>query len=65
MLFHDFVFTAEQDRYLQEEIDWLFSEVVFSPLSVIDVIDKHVPQVCSLIRINIILYTCLTHANCL
>lgn len=45
MLFHDFVFTSEQDRYLQEEIDWLFTEFVLSPLSVIDIIDKHVPQV--------------------
>lgn len=46
MLFHDVSFTSEQDRYLQEEINWMFSEVVASPLPVIDTIDKHVPQVC-------------------
>lgn len=58
MLFHDFVFTAEQDRYLQEDIDWLFSELVFSPLSVIDVIDKHVPQVRETSSIIIIINGC-------
>lgn len=45
MLFHDISFTTEQDRYLQEEINWMFSEVAVSPLSVIDTIDRHVPQV--------------------
>ena len=45
MLYHDFTFTTEQDRYIQENIDWTFSEVVLSPLSIIDLIDKHVPQV--------------------
>lgn len=45
MLFHDVTFTSEQDRYIQEEINWMFSEVVTSPLDVIDTIDKHVPQV--------------------
>ncbi len=45
MLFHDWTFTSEQDRYLQEEINWLFSEIVASPLPVIDTIDRHVPQV--------------------
>lgn len=45
MLFHESTFTAEQDRCLQESIDWMFSETVVSPLSVIDIIDKHVPQV--------------------
>lgn len=45
MLFHDSTFTSEQDRYLQEEINWMFSEMAASPLSLIDTIDKHVPQV--------------------
>ena len=45
MLFHESTFTAEQDRCLQESIDWMFSETVVSPLSVIDIVDKHVPQV--------------------
>ena len=45
MLYHDTTFTADQERYLQENIQWAFDEVVFSPLAVIDVIDKHVPQV--------------------
>ncbi len=45
MLFHDVTFTAEQDRYIQEEINWMFSEVAASPLAVIDTIDRHVPQV--------------------
>ena len=45
MLFHDFTFTSEQDRYMQEEINWMFSEVAASPLPVIDTIDRHVPQV--------------------
>ena len=49
MLFHDFTFTSEQDRYMQEEIDWnVLSEVAPSPLPLIDTIDKHVPQVCTL-----------------
>lgn len=46
MLFHDFSFTTEQDRYVQDNIDWTFPEIVMSPLSIIDVIDKHIPQVC-------------------
>ena len=45
MLFHDSTFTSEQDRYIQENINWVFSEVAVSPLPVIDAIDKHVPQV--------------------
>ena len=45
LLFHESTFTAEQDRCLQEGIEWIFSETVVSPLSMIDVIDKHVPQV--------------------
>ena len=45
MLFHDSSFTMEQDRYIQDDIDWTFSEIVMSPLSIIDVIDKHIPQV--------------------
>lgn len=45
MLFHDVTFTSEQDRYIQEEINWMFSEVAASPLAVIDTIDRHVPQV--------------------
>ena len=45
MLFHDSTFTSEQDRYIQENINWMFSEVGDSPLPVIDAIDKHVPQV--------------------
>ena len=45
MLFHDSTFTSEQDRYIQENINWMFSEVGDSPLAVIDAIDKHVPQV--------------------
>ena len=45
MLYHNTTFTADQERYLQENIDWAFDEVVFSPLAVIDVIDKHVTQV--------------------
>ena len=45
MLFHDVSFTTEQDRYLQEEINWTFSEMAVSPLAVIDTIDRHVPQV--------------------
>ena len=45
MLFHDVTFTSEQDRYIQEEINWAFSEVAASPLAVIDTIDRHVPQV--------------------
>jgi len=45
MLFHDSTFTSEQDRYIQENINWMFSEVGDSPLTVIDAIDKHVPQV--------------------
>jgi len=45
MLFHDSTFTSEQDRYIQESINWMFSEVGDSPLTVIDAIDKHVPQV--------------------
>ena len=46
MLFHDSTFTSEQDRYMQEEIDWnVLSEVALSPLPLIDTIDKHVPQV--------------------
>ena len=45
MLYHDTTFTADQERYLQENIDWAFNEVIFSPLAVIDVIDKNAPQV--------------------
>ena len=45
MLFHDVTFTIEQDRYIQEDINWVFSEVASSPLSVIDTIDRHIPQV--------------------
>lgn len=45
MLFHDVTFTSEQDRYLQENINWMFSEVACSPLPVIDTIDRHMPQV--------------------
>lgn len=45
MLFHDSTFTSEQDRYIQESINWVFSELATSPLAVIDTIDKHVPQV--------------------
>ena len=45
MLFHDSTFTSEQDRYIQENINWVFSELATSPLAVIDTIDKHVPQV--------------------
>ncbi len=45
MLFHDSSFTMEQDRYIQDDIDWTFPEIVMSPLSIIDVIDKHIPQV--------------------
>ena len=45
MLFHDSSFTMEQDRYIQDNIDWTFPEIVMSPLSIIDVIDKHIPQV--------------------
>ena len=48
MLFHDVSFTSEQDRYLQEEINWMFSEVAASPLAIIDTIDRHVPQVSSI-----------------
>lgn len=48
MLFHDVTFTSEQDRYIQEEINWMFSEVAPSPLAVIDTIDRHVPQVSNL-----------------
>eukprot|EP00731_Ephydatia_muelleri_P023185 Em0015g768a len=44
MLFHDFTFTSEQDRYLSENVNWMFSEVAASPLPIIDTIDKHVPQ---------------------
>jgi len=46
MLFHDVTFTSEQDRYMQENINWMFSEVALSPLAVIDTIDRHMPQVC-------------------
>ena len=42
MLFHDVTFTSEQDRYIQENINWMFSESPESPLPVIDAIDKHV-----------------------
>ncbi len=45
MLFHDSTFTMEQDRYIQENINWMFSEVAVSPLALIDTIDRHVPQV--------------------
>lgn len=45
MLFHDVTFTSEQDRYLQENINWMFSEVASSPLAVIDTIDRHITQV--------------------
>ena len=45
MLFHDWTFTSEQDRYIQEEINWMFSEMAVSPLSVIDTIDRHIPAV--------------------
>lgn len=45
MLFHDSTFTAEQERYIQEEIQYSFSDVVASPLPVIDVIDRNVPMV--------------------
>ena len=45
MLFHDSTFTIEQERYHQENIEWTFSEMVMSPLSIIDVIDRHIPQV--------------------
>ena len=51
MLFHDVTFTSEQDRYIQEEINWMFSEVAASPLAVIDTIDRHVPQVSNSIGI--------------
>lgn len=54
MLFHDSTFTSEQDRYFQENINWMFSEVGDSPLPVIDAIDKHVPQV----YCNVVLVTC-------
>ena len=47
MLFHDVSFTSEQDRYIQEDIHWMFSESPESPLPVIDAIDKHV-GVCSI-----------------
>lgn len=50
MLFHDVSFTSEQDRYLQEEINWTFSEMAVSPLAVIDTIDRHVPQVSLILR---------------
>lgn len=42
MLFHDVTFTSEQDRYIQENINWMFSESPESPLPVIDAIDKHI-----------------------
>ena len=55
MLFHESTFTAEQDRCLQENIDWMFSETVVSPLSVIDIVDKHVPQVCHMMWVYLLL----------
>jgi myosin-18 len=42
MLFHDVTFTLEQDRYIQENINWMFSESPESPLPLINAIDKHV-----------------------
>ena len=42
MLFHDVTFTLEQDRYIQENIHWMFSESPESPLPLINAIDKHV-----------------------
>ena len=54
MLFHDVTFTSEQDRYMQESINWMFSESPESPLPVIDAIDKHVGVRSSQIHV----YTC-------
>ena len=45
MLFHDSTFTAEQDRYIQEEIYCHIPDVALSPLPVIDVIDRSIPMV--------------------
>jgi myosin-18 len=44
MLFHDSTFTAEQDRYIQEEIYCHIPDVALSPLPVIDVIDRSIPM---------------------
>ena len=52
MLFHDSTFTAEQERYIQEEIQYSFSDVVASPLPVIDVIDRNVPMVS--VRVDVV-----------
>ena len=41
MLFFDYSFTQELDRYMEEEVTWTFSETPMSPLRIIDAIDKN------------------------
>ena len=41
MLFFDYSFTQELDRYMEEEVSWTFSETPMSPLRIIDAIDKN------------------------
>ena len=41
MLFFDYSFTLELDRYMEEEVAWTFSETPMSPLRIIDAIDKN------------------------
>ena len=41
MLFFEYSFTLELDRYMEEEINWAFSETPMSPLRIIDAIDKN------------------------
>ncbi|KAI6647582.1 Unconventional myosin-XVIIIa [Oopsacas minuta] len=44
MLFFDYSFTQELDRYMEEEVPWTFSETPMSPLRIIDAIDKNSSQ---------------------
>ena len=64
MLFHDSTFTAEQERYIQEEIQYSFSDAVSSPLPVIDVIDRNVPMVSGGKRVCLCVCVCARVCVC-
>ena len=44
MLFFDYSFTQELDRYMEDDVQWTFSETPMSPLRVIEAIDKNSSQ---------------------